>query len=58
VLLDEVAAAGAVTGRDGYCRYTVDVAVVSDSETAVDGLSDGHVFQEIAQLFKCHVPHF
>ena len=57
MLLDEVAVSSAVEGRDDDCRYAFDVAVVSDSETAINGLSDSHVFQKVAQLFKCYVVH-
>jgi hypothetical protein len=57
VLLYEVAVACAVACRDGDCRYAFHVAVVGDSETAIDRLSDDHMFQKIAQLFKCYVLH-
>lgn len=57
VSLDEVAVAGAVAGRDGDCRYAFNVAMMRDSETAINGLGDGHLFQEVAQLVKCYVLH-
>ena len=57
VLLDEVAVAGAVAGRDGDCGDTFDVPMMSYGEATIDGLGDGHVFQKVAQLFKCYVLH-
>ena len=58
VLLDEVAVTSAVIGRDSDCSHAFDVAVVSDSETAIDGLRDGHDCQNFTQLFKCYMLHF
>lgn len=33
------------------------MAVMGDSEPAVDGLDDGHEPKEVAQLFKCYELH-
>lgn len=47
----------AATGRDNDSRPSLDMAMMSDSEAVVDGLSNGHDFQDVGQLFKGDAAH-
>jgi hypothetical protein len=45
------------TSRDNGSRLSLDMAVMGDSEAVVDGLNDGHDFQDVGQLLKGDAAH-
>lgn len=57
ISLQEITSAIATTRRDGDSQPSLHMAVMGNSEAVVHGLSNGHDFQDIGQLFKGDAAH-